>query len=219
MQLDALGAQLQHVDPAHPAAAETRKLVGEYLPETIDAYARIPAHLRREERAGATPDQQLVDSLTRISGEIDHVTRALADGALDDLAIRTRYLDYKFGGALEDQSAPRRAAIAGEAVMQVAIPHDLGRAEVRRRLRSRNHELAGAIPGGMAEVATDWPSEDRMNLSVQAMGQVVSGHIDIRDTEIEVVLMLPPALGFIQPMVESAVRQQGHKLLAPPTAG
>ena len=101
--------------------------------------------------------------------------------------------------------------------MQVAIPHDLGRDEVRRRLRSRHHELAGAIPGGMAEVATDWPSEDRMNMSIKAMGQVLSGHIDIRDHEVEVVLLLPPALGFIQPVVESAIRQQGHRLLAAPS--
>lgn len=103
--------------------------------------------------------------------------------------------------------------------MQVAIPHQLGRDEVRRRLKSRSHELAGVIPGGMAEVDTAWPSEDRMSLSVQAMGQTVSGHIDIRDTEIEVQLLLPPALGFVQPVVEAAVRQQGHRLLAPPNDG
>ena len=105
VQLDALGLQLEHVDPAHPAATETRKLVGEYLPEMIDSYNKIPGNLRREERAGSTPDAQLVDSLTKISGEIDQVTRQLADGALDDLAIRTRYLDYKFGGTLEGPPA------------------------------------------------------------------------------------------------------------------
>lgn len=99
VQLDALGLQLETIDPAHPAAVETRKLVGEYLPETIDAYRRIPAHLRREQRAGATPDEQVATSLGRISKEIDEVTRQLADGALDDLAIRTRYLDYRYGGA------------------------------------------------------------------------------------------------------------------------
>lgn len=104
VQLDALGLQLEHIDPSHPAAAETRRLVGEYLPETIDSYRKIPAHLRREERAGSTPDQQLEESLHKISGEIDHVTRKLADGALDELAIRTRYLDYKFGGALGEPS-------------------------------------------------------------------------------------------------------------------
>jgi len=99
VQLDALGLQLANVDPAHPAALETRKLVGEYLPETIDNYRRIPDHLRREERGGSTPDMQLVDSLGKISREIDHVTRQLAEGSLDELAIRSRYLDYKYGDA------------------------------------------------------------------------------------------------------------------------
>jgi hypothetical protein len=67
-------------------------------------------------------------------------------------------------------------------------------------------------------VETSWPGEDRMNLSVQAMGQAVTGHIDIRDNAIEVVLLLPPALGFITPMVEGAIRQQGQRLLAPPSS-
>ena len=106
VQLDALGLQLETVDPAHPAAQETRKLVGEHLPEMVDAYRRIPAHLRKEKRAGAAPDEQLVESLGKISAEIDSVTRQLADGALDDLAIRTRYLDYRYGGA--EEHAPEK---------------------------------------------------------------------------------------------------------------
>jgi len=107
VQLDALGKQLGHVEARHPAAAETRKLVGELLPETIDAYARIPAHLRHEKRVGATPDEQVTESLTKISREIDHVTRQLAEGSLDDLAIRTRYLDYRYGeGAVPSLAAP-----------------------------------------------------------------------------------------------------------------
>jgi hypothetical protein len=98
-QLDALGLQLETVDPAHPAAQETRKLVGETLPGMVEAYRRIPAHLRREKNAGASPDEQIVESLGKISTEIDQVTRQLAAGALDDLAVRTRYLDYKYGDA------------------------------------------------------------------------------------------------------------------------
>ena len=100
-QLDALGLQLETIDPAHPAAQETRKLVGETLPGMVDAYRRIPAHLRREKNAGASPDEQIVESLGKISTEIDQVTRQLAAGALDDLAVRTRYLDYKYGDAAE----------------------------------------------------------------------------------------------------------------------
>jgi hypothetical protein len=103
-QLDALGLQLETVDPGHPAAQETRKLVGETLPGMVEAYRRIPAQLRREKRAGSSPDEQIVESLGKISTEIDQVTRQLASGALDDLAVRTRYLDYRYGDA--DEPAP-----------------------------------------------------------------------------------------------------------------
>ena len=104
VQLDALGLQLRTIDAAHPAMAEVRELVGEYIPETIDNYRKIPAHLRQEEHAGKTADARLTTSLSKLSGEVDRVTRRLAEGALDDLAIKSRYLEYRYGGAeaLED---------------------------------------------------------------------------------------------------------------------
>lgn len=106
VQLDALGLQLQTIDQNDPAVNEVRELVGEYIPETIDNYRKIPQHLRGEQHAGKTADDRLTESLSKISGEVDRVTRRLAEGALDDLAIKSRYLDYRFGGpeALEDHS-------------------------------------------------------------------------------------------------------------------
>ncbi|MEW4448883.1 hypothetical protein [Qipengyuania sp. JC766] len=95
VQLDTLGMQLEAVEQDHPKTHEIRRLVGEILPETIDSYHKIPGHLRTEKRAGTTPDQQLTESLGNISKEIDAVTRQLADGALDDLAIRHRYLENR----------------------------------------------------------------------------------------------------------------------------
>jgi len=108
VQLDALGLQLQGIDAAHPAMGEVRELVGEYIPETIDNYRKIPAHLRKEEHTGKTADQRLTESLGKLSGEVDRVTRRLAEGALDDLAIKSRYLEYRYGGAeaLEDMRTP-----------------------------------------------------------------------------------------------------------------
>jgi hypothetical protein len=104
VQLDALGLQLKSLGDNEPAMAEVRELVGEYIPETIDNYRKIPAHLRKERHAGKTADERLVESLTKLSGEVDRVTRRLAEGALDDLAIKSRYLEYRYGGAdaLED---------------------------------------------------------------------------------------------------------------------
>lgn len=104
VQLDALGLQLQTIDAAHPAMGEVRELVGEYIPETIDNYRKVPVALRKEAHAGKTADERLTTSLSKLSGEVDRVTRRLAEGALDDLAIKTRYLEYRYGGAeaLED---------------------------------------------------------------------------------------------------------------------
>ena len=97
--------------------------------------------------------------------------------------------------------------------MRVPIPHDLPKEEVRRRLSSRSHEIGNFIPGGMAQVSTDWPNEDTMNLSVRAMGQGINGRVLIEERQVVFEVDLPPALAFVEPMVAGAIRQQGTKLL------
>ena len=97
--------------------------------------------------------------------------------------------------------------------MKVAIPHDLGREEVRRRLRERSHEIGDHIPGGMAEVATTWRSEDVMAIDVKAMGQRLHGDIEIEDNQLIFQIDLPPMLSFIKPMIESAIRSNAPRLL------
>jgi hypothetical protein len=104
LQLDALGTQLDGLTDNAPAAVEVRKLVGDHLPELISSYTAIPRHLRGEVQGSGSPDQHLVDSLGKISTEIDSVTRQLASGAIDNLAIKTRYLDYKYGAGPEGEN-------------------------------------------------------------------------------------------------------------------
>ena len=98
--------------------------------------------------------------------------------------------------------------------MKVPISHQLTKEEVRRRLRERAHEMADHIPGPMAEVVTDWPSEDRMNMTIKAMGQNLAGTVDIEDDRLLVEVTLPPMLSFLEPTISSAMKDQGQKLLA-----
>lgn len=97
--------------------------------------------------------------------------------------------------------------------MRIAIPHTLGKDEVRRRLKARSGEIAGFIPGGMADVRTEWPSDDRMTMAISAMGQHMGAQIDIEETQLVFVVDLPPALSFVEPMVAAAIREKGMKLL------
>lgn len=98
VKLDTLSAQLATLPDDEPAAAEVRKLVGEQLPELVRGYQRVPEPLRRVERNGRTPDQQLVDGLKIIDSEIAAMTRQLAQGDLDSLATRERFLQIKYQG-------------------------------------------------------------------------------------------------------------------------
>lgn len=96
VRLDTLAPQLATLGENEPAAAEVRKLVGEQLPEFIRGYQRVPEPLRRTERNGRTPDQQLVDGLKTIENEIAEMSAQLAQGDLDHLATRERYLQIKY---------------------------------------------------------------------------------------------------------------------------
>ena len=98
--------------------------------------------------------------------------------------------------------------------MRFAVAHSLEKEEVRRRFQSRSHEIADQIHGGMAQVSTSWPSEDRMQLNVAALGQTLQGHIDIAESEVVFEFDLPPALSFVEPMIRKAVESKGRKLLS-----
>ncbi|BEV01836.1 hypothetical protein [Novosphingobium olei] len=108
VQLDGLGVQLEGLDGSLAPVGEVRRLVGEHLPGMVESWRKIPPHLRKEQRGGRDADEQLVDALGKISQEIDEISRNLAAGDLDALAVRGRYLDYKYGEGLE--AAPQLAA-------------------------------------------------------------------------------------------------------------
>lgn len=98
LKLETLAPQLATLDDSSPAAGEVRKLLGEQLPELLKGYGRVPEPLRRIERNGLTPDQQLAQGLQVIDDEIGQMSAQLAQGDLDLLATRGRYLQIKYQG-------------------------------------------------------------------------------------------------------------------------
>ncbi|WP_242183372.1 hypothetical protein [Sphingomonas sp. CARO-RG-8B-R24-01] len=96
VRLEALAPQLATLDEQQPAAAEVRKLVAEQLPELIRDYAKVPVGLRSVERNGRTPDAQLADALKLIDQEISEMSTQIAQGDLDLLETRGRFLEIKY---------------------------------------------------------------------------------------------------------------------------
>lgn len=105
--LDQLSPQLHALGDQHEAAHEVRKLVGEHLPSLVESYTRLPVGLRQSLYAGSTPDVQLVGGLQVIAREIETMTRQIARGELDQLAVRGRYLETRYPTIVaDDHSQP-----------------------------------------------------------------------------------------------------------------
>jgi len=100
--------------------------------------------------------------------------------------------------------------------MRVEIPHNLDKATARERLRANSHKIAEQFPGGMAQVETSWPDEDTMAMHVRAMGQELSGRVELEEGKLVFNVVLPAALSFVEPIISGAIRQSGQKLIAPP---
>jgi len=98
--------------------------------------------------------------------------------------------------------------------MRVAVPHQLGREEARRRLKDNIGSLADFMPGGLARIEASWPGEDTMAMTITAMGQTMEGRIEVEDRQAVVVVVLPPALSFVEPMIQGAIEKSGRKLLS-----
>ncbi|HEX7877453.1 MAG TPA: hypothetical protein VF489_12810 [Sphingobium sp.] len=101
VKLETLTPQLERLGEQDPAAQEVRKLLADHLPELVTGYQSIPPPLRREERNGRVPEQQLVDGLGVIDAEISRMSETLASGDIDKLAVQNRFLELKYQEAKE----------------------------------------------------------------------------------------------------------------------
>jgi putative polyhydroxyalkanoate system protein len=100
----------------------------------------------------------------------------------------------------------------------VDLPHRLGKEEARNRIARNIGKLGDHIPGGAAEVRSDWTG-DRMQLLVKAMGQEVRANIDVAETIVRLEVTLPAMLSFFGKQIEGLIRRQGAEMLEDKSGG
>ncbi len=96
--------------------------------------------------------------------------------------------------------------------LKVEIPHQLGRAEARRRIESGFGNLARQLPGGAGVCTQRWDG-DRLTFSIAAMGQTMPGTIDVLDTVVAIEIELPGLLGRIASAFRGRLQTAGELLL------
>ena len=94
----------------------------------------------------------------------------------------------------------------------VSIPHQLGRAEARRRIETGFAKIIHLLPGSAGTCSERWDG-DRLIFGVAAMGQTVSGVVNVLDAAVTMEIELPGVLGIIASGLKDRLQKVGQLLL------
>jgi hypothetical protein len=92
------------------------------------------------------------------------------------------------------------------------IPHQLPRAEVKRRIQDEVARLQGQVGHLLGPVEQRW-SGDTLDFRVSAMGQALTGQAVIADREVRVEVELPWMLALLGGAVRQQIEHRGRHLL------
>jgi hypothetical protein len=94
----------------------------------------------------------------------------------------------------------------------VSIPHNLGQAEAMRRLQGGMAGVKSQFGDKVASIQETW-SGNRMDFRVGAMGQSVSGHLEVMPDQVRVEVQLPWILAMVAEKAKTFIQKQGTLLL------
>jgi len=93
----------------------------------------------------------------------------------------------------------------------VTIAHDLGKAEARRRVESGFGDLSRHL-GSLGSVSQHWEG-DRLAFAFAAMGQAITGGVQVEDKAVRVEVLLPGLLAMMAGKIKGRLQQEGQLLL------
>ncbi|HUI14419.1 MAG TPA: polyhydroxyalkanoic acid system family protein [Xanthobacteraceae bacterium] len=94
----------------------------------------------------------------------------------------------------------------------VSIPHHLGKEEAMRRLQSGLGKVR-ANYGHLFAVQEETWTDNHLQFRVSALGQTVSGTLDVLDEQVNLVVHLPWLLAKLANAIQPLVRKEGTLLL------
>jgi hypothetical protein len=96
--------------------------------------------------------------------------------------------------------------------IDVSIPHRLTRDEAKCRLQSGAAQLRAQFGPSVAHVQETW-QDYHADFRFTAMGQAITGRMDVDDHLIRMSVDVPWVLGMIADKIRGKVEQEGRKLL------
>ena len=96
--------------------------------------------------------------------------------------------------------------------VNVTIAHDLGREAAHQRIEGGIDKLLNSMAGGMLTFDRQWAG-DTMSFGARAMGQHVTGKVEVREAEVEIEVRLPIFLAGMAETIAGKIRGESKLLL------
>jgi putative polyhydroxyalkanoic acid system protein len=96
--------------------------------------------------------------------------------------------------------------------IDVSIPHRLGKDEAKLRLQGGAERLRSQFGGQVAQVHETWTGH-HADFAFSAMGQSITGRMDVEDAAIKLSVDVPWMLAMIADKIRGKIEQEGRKLL------
>jgi putative polyhydroxyalkanoate system protein len=96
--------------------------------------------------------------------------------------------------------------------IDVSIPHRLGRDEARTRLKSGVERLQSQFGGQVAQIQHTW-SDYRADFAFAAMGQGITGRLNVEDEAIKLSVDVPWMLAVLADKIKGKIESEGKRLL------
>ena len=94
----------------------------------------------------------------------------------------------------------------------VSIPHQLGAAEAKRRLKDGIGHLRETYGNKLAVIDDTW-NGDHLDFRVGVLGQNLSGTIDVAQDHVTLAVQLPWVLAVLAEKAKTMIRKQGQLML------
>ena len=97
--------------------------------------------------------------------------------------------------------------------IRISIPHEHSPSEVKRRLVDALADARAKHPDLLRDARETWPTDNQMHFTGQAMGQTITGSVEIEPGQVQVTIVLPFLLSMFASTLKPRIEAEGRKLL------
>jgi Putative polyhydroxyalkanoic acid system protein (PHA_gran_rgn) len=96
--------------------------------------------------------------------------------------------------------------------LTVTIPHNLGREAAHKRIQDGIAHLRSTYAGQFTVLDETW-NGDKLDFRISALKQTVTGSIEIAETTVTVIVILPIFLAMLAEKAKALIQQRGQLML------